>query len=402
MSSYKNLYKNGNPENLQELKVYQGKTGKLPKNTEIILQDENGKQRVYKSFDEFIYGTPEERKLEQSYSNKINENERKLNLAKKNHNTAEIKRLEQESVTLHREQAAIYSSRNSRMGEITQKGDLILSAKSYKNGKLIIHSEKYYHQLNSEEIAIGLELMDHSAKMEEFYKPDVTNVGQRESRVGIRRDNANNPSVTEGITNRRLKVKPVRREKGENPKHYYTKRAAVDKLSYESQRIAETRNNFKLPSELRYHEEPEIGGTTVIGAGQSPKRGAYNIDYSPTPEIGVFFGDANNLTNIPSNSQAKVISENPFNYSPFNSEINRIIQPGGILKTTGVQQNKFFYKEYKIILNNGKIPNGYTEILKIGEIPENLRIQGFQGPGGTGKNIRIPTNLEIILKKQRK
>ena len=212
-TSYKNLYKNGNPENLTELKTYYEGTGKLPKNTEIILQDKNGKQRVYKSFDEFIYGTPEERKLEQSYSNKINENERKLNLAKKNHNTAEIKRLEQESVTLHREQAAIYSSRNSRMGEITQKGDLILSAKSYKNGKLIIHSEKYYHQLNSEEIAIGLELMDHSAKMEEFYKPDVTNVGQRESRVGIRRDNANNPSVTEGITNRRLKAKPVRQEK---------------------------------------------------------------------------------------------------------------------------------------------------------------------------------------------
>lgn len=220
MSSYKNLYKNGNPENLQELKVYQGKTGKLPKNTEIILQDENGKQRVYKSFDEFIYGTPEERKLEQSYSNKINENERKLNLAKKNHNTAEIKRLERESVILHREQAAIYSSRNSRMGETTQKGDLILSAKSYKNGKLIVDSEKYYHQLNSEEIAIGLELMDHSAKMEEFYKPDVTNVGQRESRVGIRRDNANNPSVTEGITNGRLKAKPVRQEKEDFQKHY--------------------------------------------------------------------------------------------------------------------------------------------------------------------------------------
>ncbi|BBM51016.1 hemagglutinin repeat-containing protein [Leptotrichia wadei] len=398
-TSYKNLYKNGNPENLTELKTYYEGTGKLPKNTEIILQDENGKQRVYKSFDEFIYGTPEERKLEQSYSNKINENERKLNLAKKNHNTAEIKRLEQESVTLHREQAAIYSSRNSRMGEITQKGDLILSAKSYKNGKLIIHSEKYYHQLNSEEIAIGLELMDHSAKMEEFYKPDVTNVGQRESRVGIRRDNANNPSVTEGITNRRLKVKPVRREKGENPKHYYTKRAAADKLSYESQRIAETRNNFKLPSELRYHEEPEIGGTTVIGAGQSPKRGAYNIDYSPTPEIGVFFGDANNLTNIPSNSQAKVISENPYNYSPFNSEINRIIQPGGVLKTTGMESNKFFYQEYEKIFNNLEIPNGYTEILKIGEIPENLRIQGFQGVGGRGKRIQKPTNLEIKLVK---
>ena len=219
-TSYKNLYKNGNPENLTELKTYYEGTGKLPKNTEIILQDENGKQRVYKSFDEFIYGTPEERKLEQSYSNKINENERKLNLAKKNHNTAEIKRLEQESVTLHREQAAIYSSRNSRMGEITQKGDLILSAKSYKNGKLIIHSEKYYHQLNSEEIAIGLELMDHSAKMEEFYKPDVTNVGQRESHVGIRRDNANNPSVTEGITNRRLKAKPVRQEKEDFQKRY--------------------------------------------------------------------------------------------------------------------------------------------------------------------------------------
>ena len=54
---------------------------------------------------------------------------------------------------------------------------------------------------------------------------------------------------------------------------------------------------------------------------------------------------------------------------------------------------------YKAILNNGEIPNGYTEILKIGKIPENLRIQGFQGIGGRGDNIRTPTNLEIILKK---
>ena len=67
MSSYKNLYKNGNPENLQELKVYQGKMGKLPKNTEIILQDKNGKQRIYKSFDEFLNGTTEEKKLEERY-----------------------------------------------------------------------------------------------------------------------------------------------------------------------------------------------------------------------------------------------------------------------------------------------------------------------------------------------
>ena len=153
---------------------------------------------------------------------------------------------------------------------------------------------------------------------------------------------------------------------------------------------------------------PVYGGKTVVGAGQSPKRGAYNIDYSPTPEIGVFSGDANNLTNISSNSQAKVISENPFNYSPFNSEINRIIQPGGILKTTGVKSNKFFFKGYengmanigyKAILNNGEIPNGYTEILKIGKIPENLRIKGFQGTGGRGKNIKRPTDLEVILKK---
>ena len=66
-TSYKNLYKNGNPENLQELKVYQGKMGKLPKNTEIILQDKNGKQRIYKSFDEFLNGTTEEKKLEERY-----------------------------------------------------------------------------------------------------------------------------------------------------------------------------------------------------------------------------------------------------------------------------------------------------------------------------------------------
>ena len=54
---------------------------------------------------------------------------------------------------------------------------------------------------------------------------------------------------------------------------------------------------------------------------------------------------------------------------------------------------------YKAILNNGEIPNGYTEILKIGKIPENLRIKGFQGTGGRGENIKRPTDLEVILKK---
>nr|WP_315048500.1 hemagglutinin repeat-containing protein [uncultured Leptotrichia sp.] len=214
------LYKNKNPKNLTELKTYYDGTGKLPKNTIIILQDENGKQRVYNSFDEFKNGTPEERKLEQIYANKINENGRKLELAKKNKNSDEIKRLEKESLQLHREQESIYRSRLSRMGDITLKGDLVSIASSYKDGKLVIKSEKYYHQLNSEEIALGLELLDHSSKVEQFYKPEVVNVGQRESHVGIKQDNINNPKITGEITNKKIDIKPVRQEKEDFQKRY--------------------------------------------------------------------------------------------------------------------------------------------------------------------------------------
>ena len=214
------LYKNGTPKNLTELKTYYDGTGKLPKNTIIILQDENGKQRVYNSFDEFKNGTPEERKLEQIYANKINENGRKLELAKKNKNSDEIKRLEKESLQLHREQESIYRSRLSRMGDITLKGDLVSIASSYKDGKLVIKSEKYYHQLNSEEIALGLELLDHSSKVEQFYKPEVVNVGQRESHVGIKQDNINNPKITGEITNKKIDIKPVRQEKEDFQKRY--------------------------------------------------------------------------------------------------------------------------------------------------------------------------------------
>lgn len=44
--------------------------------------------------------------------------------------------------------------------------------------------------------------------------------------------------------------------------------------------------------------------------------------------------------NIASNSQSKVIIENPFGFYPLNEEIQRITTDNGLVKITGTQTNK--------------------------------------------------------------
>ena len=147
-----------------------------------------------------------------------------------------------------------------------------------------------------------------------------------------------------------------------------------------------------------YLTRPIYGGVTVIGAGTNPVKGAYNIDIYPNPNIGVYYGNANNLNNIMNGTQSRVIAENPYGYSPYNREINNILQTGGVLRTTGTESNKFFNRGYDVltktnqigyreIVNEARIPVGYIEILRVGEIPETQRIQGYQGNGGTGNKL---------------
>ena len=95
-------------------------------------------------------------------------------------------------------------------------------------------------------------------------------------------------------------------------------------------------------------------------------------------EIGVFKGDATNLVNVPTGSQAKVIIENPFGFNPTNSEILRVLQKGGELRITGTRYFKDMLKD------SYKPPKGF-KVIKKGDILESKRRQGFQKDGKTNR-----------------
>ena len=96
-----------------------------------------------------------------------------------------------------------------------------------------------------------------------------------------------------------------------------------------------------------YLTKPEQGGTLVIAAGNNPIKGAHNIDIKENIKIGVFKEDATNLVNVPTESQSKIIIENPYGFEPLNPEILRVVKPGGEIIITGTERNKFFRKMFK-------------------------------------------------------
>ena len=87
----------------------------------------------------------------------------------------------------------------------------------------------------------------------------------------------------------------------------------------------------------KYLSEPEQGGTLNIGAGLNPIEGAYNISHPDYPMApGVHVGDANDLSNIATRSQNKIIMDNPFGYDPLNDEVLRVLNDGGTIIIRGV------------------------------------------------------------------
>ncbi len=56
--------------------------------------------------------------------------------------------------------------------------------------------------------------------------------------------------------------------------------------------------------------------------------------------------------NITSNSQSKVIIENPFGFYPLNEEIQRITADNGLVKITGTQTNKYLKYYFTKSWNN--------------------------------------------------
>ena len=148
----------------------------------------------------------------------------------------------------------------------------------------------------------------------------------------------------------------------------------------------------KVPALSNYLTKAEEGGIMVVGAGTKPKSGAFNIDTNPKVG-GVHFGDATNLVNVPTNSQAKVIIENPFGFDPTNSEILRVLQKGGELRITGTKRNKYF----KDMLKDSYEPPKGFKVIKKGDILESERRQGFKKDG---EPIGKLTDKEVILIKE--
>ena len=146
-----------------------------------------------------------------------------------------------------------------------------------------------------------------------------------------------------------------------------------------------------------YLTKPEQGGTLVIGAGNKPIKGAYNVDIKENIKIGVFKGDATNLVNVPTGSQSKVIIENPNGFDPLNPEILRVVKEGGEIEITGIKSNKEFFKIYS---GEVEVPKGF-EIIEVGEIPENFQKQGFRTNGdliGQKNGVGTPKKTDKIIR----
>lgn len=67
--------------------------------------------------------------------------------------------------------------------------------------------------------------------------------------------------------------------------------------------------------------------------------------------------------NVPTESQSKVIIENPYGFAPLNPEILRVVKPGGEIRITGTERNKHFKGMLK---DSYEPPKGFKVIKKMG------------------------------------
>ena len=151
-----------------------------------------------------------------------------------------------------------------------------------------------------------------------------------------------------------------------------------------------------------YLTKPEEGGIMVVGAGTKAISGAYSIDINPIVE-GVNKGDAENLVGIPDNFLSLVIIDNP-TFNPVNTEILRVVKPSGEIRITGVISNSHFSKLFDKKRNEVKVPEGF-ELIEKGEIPENLRKQGYRNDGepiGTKNGVGVPKKTDRIIRLRKK
>ncbi|WP_339158394.1 hypothetical protein MKX50_03145 [Paenibacillus sp. FSL W8-0186] len=108
--------------------------------------------------------------------------------------------------------------------------------------------------------------------------------------------------------------------------------------------------------------------------------------------------DANNLSRIRTGSQAEVICQNPFGYSPLESDIPRVIKPGGLLKIVGGEKNPYFKKIYK--MNDDELSKFGFELVSKGKASDELMfgIQKTTDGKAFGENV-LSKQQEIILRR---
>ena len=131
-------------------------------------------------------------------------------------------------------------------------------------------------------------------------------------------------------------------------------------------------------------------GTLNIGAGTKPIEGAYNIDINPQV-IGVYAGNAADLSSIATNSQSKISMENPYKYNPLNSEVYRVLESGGTVNITGNMSNKYFNSVYK--MTDVELKGAGYEIISRGAAANATTAYTTSGQPIKG------TIMEIILRK---
>jgi Haemagluttinin repeat. len=138
-----------------------------------------------------------------------------------------------------------------------------------------------------------------------------------------------------------------------------------------------------------YLNKPEQGGTLNIGAGNKPIEGAYNISHPDYPMgKGVYPGNANDLSNIATGSQNKIIIDNPYGYRPINNEVIRVLNKDGVLIIRGGEGNKYIRNIEKIAADNG---------LKLVE-KKTISSKGYTQSDGSP--IKNPNINEYIFKKK--
>lgn len=102
----------------------------------------------------------------------------------------------------------------------------------------------------------------------------------------------------------------------------------------------------------------------------------------------VYPSNANDLSNIATSSQYKVIIDNPYGYKPINNEVMRVLNKDGVLIIRGGGGNKYIRNIEKIAADNG---------LKLVE-KKTISSKGYtQSDGSPIKNLTIN---EYIFKKK--